>query len=76
MINSEIYHRYINIEDRIDSYLIPKNKCTEFETNHTVIKSNKEYKDIQKEFIQTALEKGQEHAIKKILVRNRGDENG
>ena len=72
MSNQKYYKRYMNLEDRNDSYLISINNCQEFEQTHTVIllTKNNQYNEIRKEFERISLEEGQEKAYCKILRKN------
>lgn len=67
------YRIYKNIEDG-DSKLIPIKKCALFEATNKVIfpqtsRTDKYYYELQREFISTMIEHGQEEACKKILTR-------
>ena len=63
------YRRYMNLEARYDNKLIPFELSDEFEKTHKVVKANNQetYKTLQKEFIKTSMEEGQEKACSKIL---------
>lgn len=65
------YKKYMDIEKEY-CICVPINECEEFEASHKIIFTNnlqtrKIYRNIQKEFISTALEEGQEKACQKIL---------
>lgn len=61
------YRIYRNIENGY-SKEIPISECDEFEKNHKVI-TDENFYTLQKEFIMTAVNEGQEEACRKILSR-------
>ncbi len=65
------YKRYINLEARYDNHLIPIEESELFESTHEIInaKGQETYKEIQKEFMKTLMEEGQEKACKKVLSK-------
>lgn len=62
---------YCNIESEIDNYLIPIEKCDEFEKNHFII-FHTDYEKIQSEFITRAVNDSQENAVKMLLRKYKG----
>ena len=67
------YRIYKNIEDNF-SKLIPIRKCALFEATNKVIfpqtsRTDKFYYELQREFISTMIEQGQEEACKRVLTR-------
>lgn len=67
------YKRYMNLEARYDNHLIPIELSSEFENTHKVVNANNQesYKRLQKEFIKTSMEEGQEKACIKVLSLKR-----
>ena len=67
------YKRYMNLEARYDNHLIPIELSSEFENTHKIVNANNQesYKRLQKEFIKTSMEEGQEKACIKVLSLKR-----
>lgn len=68
------YRLYRNLENDCDCLNVPIKKCDEFEREHKVIilktsLPGTQFYEIQKEFIELAVKKGQEEACKQILKK-------
>lgn len=68
------YRLYKNIEDDLDTQQVPIGRCDEFEKEHKIIilktcLPGEKFYQIQKEFMELAVKKGQTEACKQILEK-------